>query len=70
MGLREERKQLTRRTVITAVVDLAEGSLDELSVPAVSLDTWRWMTWPSEIWQHDSTSIHRLVSGEVVRLSA
>jgi AcrR family transcriptional regulator len=37
MGLREEHRELTRRKVLTAVLDLvAEGSLDELSVPAVS----------------------------------
>lgn len=37
VGLREEHKELTRRTVLAAVLDLlAEGSLDELSVPAVA----------------------------------
>jgi AcrR family transcriptional regulator len=37
MGLREDHKELTRRTVLGAVIDLlADGSLDELSVPAVS----------------------------------
>ena len=37
MGLREEQRELTRRKVLGAVLDLvAEGSLDELSVPAVS----------------------------------
>ena len=37
MGLREEHKELTRRKVLGAVLDLvAEGSLDALSVPAVS----------------------------------
>lgn len=37
MSLRAEQKELTRRKVLTAVLDLvAEGSLDELSVPAVA----------------------------------
>jgi AcrR family transcriptional regulator len=35
--LRDDQRELTRRTVLTAVIDLvAEGTLDELSVPAVS----------------------------------
>lgn len=35
--LRDNQRQLTRQTVLTAVIELvAEGSLDELSVPAVS----------------------------------
>ena len=37
MGLRDEHKALTRSRVLGAVLDLlAEGSLDELSVPAVA----------------------------------
>ena len=37
MGLRDEQRELTRRTVLDAVLKLvAEGSLDELSVPAVA----------------------------------
>lgn len=37
VGLREEHRELTRRRVLGAVLDLlAEGSLDELSVPAVA----------------------------------
>ena len=37
MKLREEHKELTRQKVLGAVLDLvAEGSLDELSVPAVA----------------------------------
>ena len=37
MNLREEQRSLTRRKVLAAVLDLvAEGSLDELSVPAVA----------------------------------
>lgn len=37
MSLREEQRALTRRTVLAAVLELvAEGSLDELSVPAVA----------------------------------
>ena len=37
MGLRDDHKELTRRTVLAAVLDLlSEGSLNELSVPAVS----------------------------------
>jgi AcrR family transcriptional regulator len=37
MGLRDEHKELTRRRVLEAVIELlAEGSLDELSVPAVA----------------------------------
>lgn len=37
MALRDDQRELTRRTVLTAVIDLvAEGTLDELSVPAVS----------------------------------
>lgn len=37
MGLREDQKELTRRKVLDAVLDLvADGSLDDLSVPAVS----------------------------------
>lgn len=36
-GLRDEHRELTRRKVLAAVLDLvADGSLDELSVPAVS----------------------------------
>ena len=35
--LRDDQRELTRRTVLAAVIDLvAEGTLDELSVPAVS----------------------------------
>ena len=37
MSLRDEQRALTRQKVLAAVVELvAEGSLDELSVPAVS----------------------------------
>ncbi len=37
MGLRDEHRELTRQTILASVLDLlAEGSLDELSVPAVS----------------------------------
>lgn len=37
MSLRDEQRALTRRKVLAAVLELvAEGSLDELSVPAVS----------------------------------
>jgi AcrR family transcriptional regulator len=37
MGLREEHRELTRQKALSAVLELvAEGSLDELSVPAVS----------------------------------
>ncbi len=37
VGLRDEQRELTRRKVLGAVLELvAEGSLDELSVPAVS----------------------------------
>jgi AcrR family transcriptional regulator len=37
MGLRDEHRELTRRTVMRAVLELvAEGSLDELSVPNVA----------------------------------
>lgn len=37
VGLREEHRELTRRKVLTAVLDLvAEGSVGELSVPAVA----------------------------------
>lgn len=37
VGLRDEHRELTRRRVLGAVLDLlAEGSLDELSVPAVA----------------------------------
>ncbi|MFN3215458.1 MAG: TetR/AcrR family transcriptional regulator [Acidimicrobiales bacterium] len=37
MNLRAEQKELTRRKVLTAVLELvAEGSLDDLSVPAVA----------------------------------
>lgn len=37
MGLREDHKQLTRDRVVRAVIELLEdGSLDELSVPAVA----------------------------------
>lgn len=37
VGLREEHRELTRRRILGAVLDLlAEGSLDELSVPAVA----------------------------------
>jgi AcrR family transcriptional regulator len=37
MGLREDHRALTRRKVLDAVLELlAEGSLDELSVPAVA----------------------------------
>jgi AcrR family transcriptional regulator len=37
MGLREEHRQLTRQKVLAAVLELvAEGSIDALSVPAVS----------------------------------
>jgi AcrR family transcriptional regulator len=37
MGLREDHRELTRRTVLSAVLELvAEGALDQLSVPAVS----------------------------------
>jgi AcrR family transcriptional regulator len=37
VGLREDHRELTRRRVLGAVLDLlAEGSLDELSVPAVA----------------------------------
>lgn len=37
MGLRDEHRDLTRRKVLGAVLELvAEGSLDELSVPAVA----------------------------------
>jgi AcrR family transcriptional regulator len=37
MALRDEQRELTRRKVLEAVLDLvARGSLDELSVPAVS----------------------------------
>jgi len=37
VGLRDEHKELTRRKVVEAVLELvAEGSLDELSVPAVA----------------------------------
>jgi AcrR family transcriptional regulator len=37
MSLREEHRLLTRRTILTTVLDLvADGSIDELSVPAVA----------------------------------
>lgn len=37
VGLREQQRELTRQMVLGAVLDLvAEGSLDEVSVPAVS----------------------------------
>jgi len=37
VGLRDDHRELTRRTVLDAVLDLvADGSLDELSVPAVA----------------------------------
>lgn len=37
MGLREEHRELTRRKVLGAVLELvAEGSLDEVSIPAVA----------------------------------
>ena len=37
MGLREEHRELTRHKILGAVLDLvAAGSLNELSVPAVS----------------------------------
>jgi AcrR family transcriptional regulator len=37
VGLREEHRELTRQKILTSVLDLlADGSLDELSVPAVS----------------------------------
>lgn len=37
MGLRDEQRELTRRKILGAVLELvAEGSVDELSVPAVS----------------------------------
>lgn len=37
MSLRDEQRQLTRRKILDAVIDLvADGTLDELSVPAVS----------------------------------
>jgi AcrR family transcriptional regulator len=37
MSLRDEQRELTRTKILTAVVDLvADGSLDELSVPAVA----------------------------------
>jgi AcrR family transcriptional regulator len=37
VGLRDEHKELTRKRVLEAVIELlAEGSLDELSVPAVA----------------------------------
>jgi AcrR family transcriptional regulator len=37
VGLREEQRELTRRMVLGAVLDLvAEGTLDEVSVPAVA----------------------------------
>jgi AcrR family transcriptional regulator len=37
MGLREEKRQLTRRAILDAVLDLvAEGSIEAISVPAVS----------------------------------
>lgn len=37
MGLRDEHRQLTRQTVLSAVLELvAEGSMEALSVPAVS----------------------------------
>ncbi len=37
MSLRDEQRALTRRKVLTAVIELvADGSLDELSVPAVA----------------------------------
>ena len=37
MALRDDQRELTRRTILGAVIDLvAHGTLDELSVPAVS----------------------------------
>ena len=37
VALRDEHRELTRRKVLEAVLDLvADGSLDELSVPAVA----------------------------------
>ena len=37
VALRDEQRELTRRTILGAVIDLvAHGALDELSVPAVS----------------------------------
>ena len=37
MALRDEHRELTRRKVLAAVLDLvADGSLDELSVPTVA----------------------------------
>ena len=37
MNLRDDQRALTRRKVLTAVIDLvAEGALDDLSVPAVA----------------------------------
>jgi AcrR family transcriptional regulator len=37
MGLRDDHRELTRRKVLDAVIDLvADGSIDELSIPAVA----------------------------------